>query len=255
MTWRPVDCHAHSTFSDGALAPAQVVERAVALGVRPSVADHISRDVSRSITSIEQVRTYLDALDQLDVLRGGEFCYHDALWRELPDSLVRRFTHRVGSLHAIGLPGGGLLHVFSRKPVEGLDADRYMNAHIAWLEQFAREMPVDILAHPTLIAMAFRGVAPEELWTEEREMRVVDALYDAGIAFEISNRYRPPERLVRRAVDRGVRISLGSDGHTFAQIADVAWPLALARSLGVADSELYDPLRHGSKIQSVARRT
>ena len=38
------------------------------------------------------------------------------------------------------------------------------------------------------------------------------ALYDAGIAFEISNRYHPHERIVRRAVEAGVRISLGSDG-------------------------------------------
>lgn len=253
MNWQPVDCHAHSTFSDGALTPAQVVERAAALNVRPSVADHISRDVSRSITSLAEVAAYLDTLERLDVLRGGEFCYHDALWRELPDDLVRRFTHRVGSLHAIGFPDGRLLHVFSRKPVEGLDPSSYMDAHIAWLERFAREMPVDILAHPTLVAMPFRGLPPEELWTEERETRAVDALHAAGIAFEISNRYRPHERLVKRAVDRGVRISLGSDGHTFEQVADVARPLALARTLGVADLDLYDPLRHGSKAQAGTR--
>ena len=35
MNWQPVDCHAHSTFSDGALTIAQVVERAAALGVQP----------------------------------------------------------------------------------------------------------------------------------------------------------------------------------------------------------------------------
>ena len=76
------------------------------------------------------------------------------------------------------------------------------------------EMPVDILAHPTLVALPFRGDHVDALWTEERESRLVDALFAAGIAFEISSRYAPHERLVRRAVERGVRISLGSDGHT-----------------------------------------
>jgi len=76
---------------------------------------------------------------------------------------------------------------------------------------------------------------------------MVDALYAAGTAFEISARYPPPERLVRRAVHRGVRISLGSDGHTFDQVADVRRPLALARAAGVADEDLYDPARHGSR--------
>ncbi|HXT14533.1 MAG TPA: hypothetical protein VN706_02805 [Gemmatimonadaceae bacterium] len=247
MNWQPVDCHAHSTFSDGALTIDEVVERAAALGVVPSLADHISRDVSRTIESVDEVREYLDALERHPILRGGEFCYHDHLWREIPDDVVRRFTHRVGSLHAIGLPDGRLLHVFSRRDLVDLSPAEYMEAHIAYLERFASEMPVDILAHPTLVAMKFRTVSAHDLWTEAHETRLVDALYQGGIAFEISNRYTPHERLVRRAHERGVRISLGSDGHTREQVADVARPLALARKIGVRDEDLYDPRRHGSK--------
>lgn len=247
MTWQPVDCHAHSTFSDGTLAVAQVVERAAALGVMPSVADHISRDVSRTIDSIEGVIAYLDELDRHEVLRGGEFCYHDALWRELPDALVRRFTHRVGSIHAVRLREDVIVRAFSRRIPEGLTFDVYMSAHLDYLESFAREMPVDILAHPTLIALPFRAIPVDELWTDAREERLVDALFRANIAFEISNRYPPHERLVRRAVDRGLRISLGSDGHTLEQVANVTRPLDMARSLGVRDEDLYDPREHGSK--------
>jgi histidinol phosphatase-like PHP family hydrolase len=247
MTWQPVDCHAHSTFSDGALTIEQMVECAAALGVKPSVADHISRDVSRSITSIEQVQVYLDTLDQYDVLRAGEFCWHDSLWRELPAVLVRRFTHRIGSLHAIRLPSGTLVHAFSKRAPDGLTIEQYMDAHTDTLEQFAREMPVDIIAHPTLVTLPFRSIDIDTLWSEDRETRVVNALFDAGIAFEISSRYPAHERLVQRAIDRGVRLSLGSDGHTREQVANIVRPLALARKLGVADEDLYDPSRHGSK--------
>jgi histidinol phosphatase-like PHP family hydrolase len=252
VPWQPVDCHAHSTFSDGALTVAQVVERAAALGVVPSVADHISRDVSRTIDSLDGIRAYLDELERWPVLRGGEFCYHDSLWREVPDDLVRRFTHRVGSLHAIRFPNGHLVRAFSRRPQDGLTAAAYMDGQIAYLEAFAREMPVDVHAHPTLVALPFRDVETDDLWSEAHEERLVNALFDAGIAFEISNRYRPHERLVKRAVDRGVRISLGSDGHNLQQVADVAWPLALARSLGVRDEDLYDPRRHGSRTGGAA---
>ena len=255
MTWRPVDCHAHSIFSDGDLTVAEVIERAAALGVRPSVADHISRDVARSITSVEQVKIYLDTLDQYDVLRAGEFCWHDDLWRELPDTLVRRFTHRLGSLHAIRLADGTLVHAFSRRLPDGITIEQYMDAHTDTLERFAREMPVDILAHPTLVTLPFRAIDVDTLWSEERETRVVNALFDAGIAFELSSRYPAHERLVRRAVERGVRISLGSDGHTREQVGDVSRPLALARALGVADADLYDPVRHGSKTGFWARTT
>jgi histidinol phosphatase-like PHP family hydrolase len=254
MTWQPVDCHAHSTFSDGALTVGEVVDRAAALGVRPSIADHISRDVSRSLTDVEQVAAYLDALDQYDVLRAGEFCFHDLLWRELPDAVVRRFSHRLGSLHAITLSDGTRVHAFARRVPEGITIEHYMDAHTETLERFAREMPVDILAHPTLVAIPFRNADVDALWSEEREERVVDALFEGDIAFEISSRYPPHERIVRRAVERGVRISLGSDGHTRDQVANIGRPLALARALGVADAELYDPTRHGSKTTGPASR-
>src|SRR5262249_19773489 len=138
MTWRPVDCHAHSTFSDGELAPAAVAARAATLGIRGSISDHISRDVARSITDVDQVRAYLGAIESLDVLRSGEFCWHAHLWRELPEDVVRRFTHRLCSLHAVRMPDGSLVRAFSRKLPPGLTVDLYMAAHVASFEQLTR---------------------------------------------------------------------------------------------------------------------
>ena len=247
MTWQPVDCHAHSTHSDGTLSVAEVVEKARSLGVRPSVTDHISRDAPTTLDSPRAVARYLDDLESYGVLRGGEFCWHDAIWRDLPAETVRRFTHRVGSLHSIRLGSGAYFRVFHRELPSGLTAPDYVEAHVSSLEVLATEMPIDVFAHPTLISPSLRHIDPQELWTEELEERLVRALYDAGIAFEISNRYRPHEQLVRRAAAAGVRLSLGSDGHTREQVADVAHPLALARRAGVRDQDLYDPTRHGSR--------
>jgi histidinol phosphatase-like PHP family hydrolase len=247
VTWQPVDCHAHSTLSDGTLTVEQIVERGRVLGVRPSVTDHISRDVAVGPRDAAAVARYLDELEQFPVLRGGEFCWHDSLWRELPAELTQRFTHRIGSLHAVILDDGRVVHSFSRKFPEGLSGAAYMDVFIDNLERFAREMPVDILAHPTLMPLSLRDRPGEELWTEAHEERATRALRKAGIALEVSARYRPHERLIRRAAEHGVRISLGSDGHSPEQVADVSWPLSLARSLGVADTDLYDPCTHGSR--------
>jgi histidinol phosphatase-like PHP family hydrolase len=247
MTWQPVDCHAHSTFSDGRLTVAQVIERASSLGVRPSISDHISRDAYRGLADVASVRAYLDALEQTTALRAGEFCWHDDLWRDLPDDVVRRFTHRLGSMHAVRMPNGTLVRAFAHDAPVGIGVQEYMDAHTACVEQLGREMPVDVFAHPTVITLPWRNLDVDELWTDERETRIVEALFKAGIAFEISNRYWPHERIVKRAIDRGVRISLGSDGHTIEQVAQISRPLALARKLGVADDQIYDPMRHGSK--------
>ena len=241
MAWKPVDCHAHSTMSDGALDVPQIIERVTGRGVRPSVSDHISRDVGGAVASIDGVRAYLDELERYPIARGGEFCWHDALWREMPEDLAARFTHRLGSLHAIYLDDRTLVHAFSRRFPAALTRDEYMDALVANAEALAATMPVDIRAHPTLVNLTLREVPADELWTEEREDRLVTALFDAGIAFEISARYKAHERLVRRAIDRGVRISLGSDGHSADQVGDLTFPLALARHCGARDEDLFDP--------------
>ena len=257
--WKPRDNHAHTTHSDGALSPEQLVARAESRGVRPGIADHVSRDVQSAVKTLERVEEYLTSLESLgpDVARGGEFCWHDTLWRDLPDRLVRRFTHRVGSLHAVQLADGSWVHMFQRKLPPGLEPQAYMDDHVASLEAMLAEMPVDLLAHPTLLPLEYRKLPLEELWTEPREERAVEALYRAGIAFEVSARYRPHERFVRRAADRGVRLSLGSDGHSRDQLGALDRPLALVRSIGIRDEDLYDPFVHGSRtgFDQAARRT
>lgn len=229
------------------MSVAEVAARGEALGVRVSVSDHISRDAPTTLESVAAIESYLDDLEQYDVLRGGEFCWHDALWRELPPNVVRRFTHRLGSLHSIRLSNGSFFRAFSHTLPDGLTPALYVDALVTSLEALAREMPVDVLAHPTLVPPPMRTIDPHELWSEAHETRAVHALLAAGIAFEISARYPPHERLVQCAADAGVRFSLGSDGHAREQVANIVAPLALARAVGVADDALYDPMRHGSR--------
>jgi histidinol phosphatase-like PHP family hydrolase len=246
MTWCPIDCHAHTVMSDGLLTVEQLIECASRLGVSPSVSDHISRSI-RGLQSVDDVIRYLDVLETHPVLRGGEFCWHDSLWRELPDATMRRFTHRLGSVHAVVLGDGTLVWSGSKPVPTGVTVGAYMDAYLGNIERMAGEMPVDILAHPTILTKALSRRDPEEVWTEVRETRLVDALFSAGIVFEVSARYPPHQRIVRRAVARGVRLSLGSDGHRESEVAAISAPLALTRSLGVRDEDLYDPARHGSR--------
>ena len=252
--WRPTDCHAHTRHSDGKLTVAELVERASSLGVRPSVTDHMSRAVAKGVRTVEGVNAYLDDIERYPVFRGGEFCWHDSLWRDLPPEVVRRFTHRLGSLHAVRLPDGSYVRAFTTHLPAGLTPVAYMKAHVASLECLAAEMPVDIIAHPAIAPPAIHHLELEERWTEELEERAVRALATAGIAFELSNRYPVHDRLARRAHAAGIRFSLGSDGHTREQVADVTRPLALARRIGVRDEDLYDPERHGSRTGCFAAR-
>ena len=244
--WQPLDCHAHSTCSDGVLSPDDVIATAAARGVRGTVSDHASRDVRYSLKSPDAVDAYEALIAHLPY-RSAEFCSHDSLWRELSDAQLDRLTHRIGSLHAVPLDDGSLVRMFQKQLPAGLSTTMYMARHIDAVDALADEMPIDIFAHPTLLPYTLRDLPAEELWDESHEERLVLALKRNGIAFEVSNRYRSHLRLVQRAVAHGVRLSLGSDGHQRDQIGNLEWPLALTRSLGVADDALYDPFVHGTR--------
>jgi histidinol phosphatase-like PHP family hydrolase len=228
------------------LSPDDVLATAAARGVRGSVSDHASRDVRYSLKSPEAVDAYEALIAHLPY-RSAEFCSHDSLWRELSDEQLGRLTHRIGSLHAVFFDDGSLVRMFQKEMPTGLTQTAYMAQHLAAVDALADTMPIEIFAHPTLLPYPLRELPPEELWTESGEEQLVQALKRNGIAFEVSNRYRAHPRLVQRAVAHGVRISLGSDGHQREQIGNLDWPLALTRSLGLADDALYDPLVHGTR--------
>ena len=244
--WQPLDCHAHSTCSDGVLSPDDVIATATARGVRGTVSDHASRDVRYSLKSPDAVDAYQALIAHLPY-RSAEFCSHDSLWRELSDAQLDRLTHRIGSLHAVLLDDGTLVRMFQKQLPAGLSPRMYMALHVDAIDALADEMPIEIFAHPTLLPYTLRDLPAEELWDEAHEERLVLALKRNNLAFEVSNRYRPHPRLVQRAVAHGLRLSLGSDGHQREQIGNLDWPLALTRSLGVADDALYDPFVHGTR--------
>lgn len=249
MTWRPLDCHAHTTWSDGHRDLDSALDIIRERGVRPSIADHVSLDVVGGIASLERLEEYLDALSTRECGRAAEFCWHDPLWRDVPAAMQGRFTHTIGSLHAVWLPDGTLQRAFTRTLAEGLTPHGYIEALLANLDRLAREMPIDIVAHPTLVPIPMRTLPPEEVWREQDEERMVQLFAESSLIFEVSSRYRPHERLIRRAVDAGVRLSLGSDGHAAQQLGDIAFPLSLTRALGVPDAALYDPAVHGRRGQ------
>ena len=244
--WQPLDCHAHSTCSDGVLDPDDVIAAATARGVRGTVSDHASRDVRFAIKSPEAMDEYMETIAHLPY-HSAEFCSHDALWRDLTPVQMSHLTHRVGSLHAFTLDDGSLVRMFQKEMPPGLSHRAYMSRHVAAIEALAASMPIEVFAHPTLVPHALRSIPGEELWSESDEERLVTALQRNDIAFEISNRYRVHPRLVQRVIAHGVRISLGSDGHQREQVGNLEWPLALTRSLGVPDAALYDPLAHGTR--------
>ncbi len=243
------DLHCHTTMSDGYVPLDRLIEIAAGLGVTVGVADHVStRNLDRFVSTRPRLDAYLDALEDAPVFRSGEFCWCDDLWHTLPDDVMDRFDYRVGSNHGFNLPGGGMGSPWWEQlpPAWADRPQELMDVMVDELCRMVRAMPIHIAAHSTLTPPALYEMENDvdAWWTEPREERWVQALAETGVALEISNRYRlPHDRLLRRALDAGVRFSLGSDGHGVEQVARLDWAVQTARRVGVTDAHLFVPER------------
>lgn len=254
------DLHAHTTLSDGDLAPSEVAALAAERGVRIGIADHVStRNPERFVADVMRVQHYLDTLESLPVFRSAEFCWQDDLWRTLPAELMARFDYRIGSNHGFLLPDGTLGSPWWRSLPAPWDTDPegVMDALVDNLCQLIREMPIQIAAHSTLLPPALLRIEEDvhAWWTDEREDRFVEAAAASSVAVEISNRYRlPHDRLLRKAREAGARFSLGSDGHTHAQVGRLEWATETARRVGVTEGDLFVAERRGGVEVAPPRR-
>jgi histidinol phosphatase-like PHP family hydrolase len=242
-----LDLHAHTNMSDGDLPLARVVEIAESRGVKIGIADHISsRNFNRFISTEKRLRNYLDAIERFPVFRSGELCWCDDFGAAIPPDLLGRFDYLIGSNHGFPLPNGTLGSPWwSTLPGEWTNNPHgLMDIMVDSLCGLVREMPVQIIAHSTLMPPALLRIEPdvEEWWTDEREDRFVDAFSGSEVAMEISNRYRlPHDRVLKKAKEAGVRFSLGSDGHNENQIGRLDWALATARRIGITPAGMFVP--------------
>lgn len=248
------DLHAHTNLSDGDLPIERVAALAAERGVQIGIADHVStRNTERFVADEMRVQHYLSVLEGHPVFRSCEFCWQDDLWRTLPAAMMDRFDYRIGSNHGFKLPDGTVGSPWWRSLPAPWDADPdgVMDAIVDNLCELVRAMPIQIVAHSTLLPPALLRIEDDTdaWWTPEREDRFVEAVVGAGVAMEISNRYRlPHDRLLTKALQAGARFSLGSDGHTREQVASLGWATETARRVGISDRELFvvEPNRRGA---------
>jgi histidinol phosphatase-like PHP family hydrolase len=243
------DLHVHTSMSDGDLSLSEVVEIAAERGVRIGIADHVStRNQARFVANQDAFVAYLEALEAEPVLRGAEFCWCDPLFQQLLPPLLERLDYTIGSNHGFALPDGSLASPWWKnvpREWQGRE-DELMELMVLNLCDLARNMGVQIVAHPTLTPPALLKLEADVLawWTEEREDRFIDATLDGGVAIEISNRYRlPHDRLLRKAREAGARFSLGSDGHSASQVARLEWAVEAAARAGIGPADLFVPER------------
>jgi hypothetical protein len=147
-------------------------------------------------------------------------------------------------------PAGKRMRLFVPEEVEiGPDVQAFMDLLVAKTVGILETEPIDVYVNPTFLPAVIAS-RYDELWTEERMARVIDAAVKSGVAIEINARYRiPSERFLRLAKARGARFTFGTNNAGASDLGDWSYPLAMQEALGLTWRDMFVPGHQPSRAQ------
>lgn len=198
-----IDLHTHTTWSDGVLIPAEMVQRARAKGLTGlALTDHVDEsNLELVVPALVRFCAGLSGGSPLPVRPGMELTH-------VPPAQIRRLVRRGREL------GARLVIMHGETLVEPVPAGTNRAAILAG---------VDILAHPGLI--------------REAEVRLAA---QRGVALEISARKGhclANGHVARLAKKFGAALVLNTDAHGPEDLIDLDFALCVARAAGLGRAD------------------
>ena len=121
------------------------------------------------------------------------------------------------------------------------DAEEFMERYVTY-NLIVLGQPISIWSNPTYLPLSLQP-RYEQLWTQERMLKVIRAAARNHIAVEINSKYNIPSlsflKLAKRA---GCRFSLGSNRHDD-EPGDLVYSIRMAKELGLTTQKIYVPAR------------
>ena len=237
-----MDLHVHLNFEGQSLANAALVyEKTAALskerGVTFGIAEEFVNDNIKINDSLVLDRCKLAKNNSLylalqvsrrdwqnlfskDVLKKVDYILADAMI----------FPNKDGVLMRIWVPNAPL-----GEPQE------FMELYIAHNLKVLAE-PITIWANPTYLPYVLQS-RYDELWTNARMKKLIDAAIKNNVAIEINSTFKlPSAKFINMAKAAGARFTFGSNVHGTAA-GDIAWSINMAKECGLTKNDFYTPTR------------
>jgi putative hydrolase len=221
------DFHVHSYYSlDGQGTPSSIVETATARNLAAiAITDH-GPELSVGISPAKMIPRLRDieiaredagiavfiGMEANIVGPDGEI--------DLDDRLVEKLDLVLMGMHNL------------KSSVNNLE--ELAREYLTTVENVVKRKQVDILAHPFQFQ---RYLLPYLAQDEVNEF--VKLAAENEIAVELNSKYRvPDEDFLRSCMREGVKLSVGTDAHTLAEVGRVDWPMAALRRIGAKQEDM-----------------
>lgn len=121
------------------------------------------------------------------------------------------------------------------------DEQAFMDMYVEKILGVITDEPIDIYVNPTFLPEVIRD-RYDELWTETRMKKVVQALVDNEVALEINNRYRIPSlAFLKLAKESGVKFTCGTNNAGEDDFGDQGYCLDMIEALDLSWQDMFMP--------------
>ena len=247
-----IDYHAH--LDNSSIDP--VVRLAQERGVHLGIVEHAGTKLNKYpvvLSTDDELKAYMKMLDGKGVYKGVQAEWTDWMTCFSPDVLAQLDYVLTDAMTFPG-PNGQRIKLWEKAAEQQIDMhdhERFMDRFVDWHVEIMSTEPFDILANASWLPDALI-TEYEDLWTERRVQKVLDAAIKHGIAIEISSSYKLPRlAFLKQAKAAGVKFSFGSNGR-YPKMAHLDYSIAMAKTLALRASEMFVPGSEGHK--AVQRR-
>jgi len=201
-----IDYHIHLR---GGMTADKAMDRQAFTGVNSGVLRNIGK--GWPIETDKQLREFIESVKGKPLFIGLQVNDRDWMDKHSPE-LLSRLDFVLGDTMIMPMPND------DSEPVKLWMADQYtIDDAQQWMERYVRHNlrvlaePITVLANPTYLPPPVKD-RYEELWTDERMRRIIQAAVKNHVALEINAKSGlPSERFIRMAKEMGAKFSFGTN--------------------------------------------
>ena len=132
------------------------------------------------------------------------------------------------------------------------DTQEFMEMYVDRIVSVLSDEPIDIFVNPTFLPEEIRSDY-DQLWTESRMQRVINAAVEHDVAIEINDRYEiPSAEFITRAKEAGVKFSFGTN-NADANYGNLDYCIRMMEECGITTDDMFMPKPEGEKAIQVKR--
>ncbi len=231
-----IDFHVHLK---GTLTMDDVLKKSRETGINYGIAINCGLDFD--INNDEKLQTYIqNNLASLPIFKAMQAEGRE--WLDIfSDESINTFDYIFTDAMTFNDLYGERVHLWIPEEVNISDKQDFMELLTNYIVKIVSTEPIDIYVNSTFIPAVIEDEY-DELWTDERIEKVVNALAENNVALEINHRYKlPSKKIILKAKEKGVKFTFGTNNTSEKDLETLDYCLKMIEECGLTKEDIYMP--------------